>query len=163
MWLLLWAWASALAAPEMIPLEKIDLVGRSAPAFEAELLTGEKLKLEDLRGKPVVLSFWASWCGPCREELPALTALSHERTDVQFYAINVDRDPALAKRFLAQVSTDLPIVWDPDSKILGEYDVLSMPTTFLLDEHLTVKFRKTGYGRDHGLSELITAIDARRK
>jgi thiol-disulfide isomerase/thioredoxin len=165
MWLLLSAWIglAEAAPPEMIPLDEVDLVGRSAPPFEAELLSGGKVKLEDLRGKPVVLSFWASWCGPCREELPALTELAHQRPDVHVYAINVDRDPAMAKRFLAQVHTDLPIVWDPESRILGQYEVLSMPTMFVLDEHLTVKAKKVGYGRNEGLKAIVEALDARRK
>jgi thiol-disulfide isomerase/thioredoxin len=149
----------ALAAPpEMIPLEALDLVGRTAPGFELTMLDGGAFKLEDQRGKRVVLSFWASWCGPCRQELPALAALQKERPDIAIFAVNVDRDPALARRFLSQVQFDLPIVWDPDSIALGQYEVLSMPTMFLLDENGTVKFRKTGFSTQNGLKELEAAL-----
>jgi thiol-disulfide isomerase/thioredoxin len=159
------AWLATAAAqtpgagPEMIPLDQIDLVGRAAPPFELELMSGGTFSLEAQRGKPVILSFWASWCGPCRQELPALSQLQKERPDLAIFAINVDRTPADARRFLAQVQVDLPVVWDPNSLSLGQYDVLSMPTMFLLDRNLTVKFRKTGYSQENGLKELLAALE----
>lgn len=159
MWLLLTAWlASAAAAPEMIPLQDIDLVGRTAPDIEAPLLDGGEFSLAAQRGKTVVLSFWASWCGPCRQELPALEALAKARGDIEVFAVNVDRDPALARRFLSQVTIDLPIVMDPESAALGLYEVLSMPTMFLVDRNGTVKFRKTGFSQANGLAELEAAL-----
>ncbi len=159
MWgLILWGWASALAAPEMIPLTEVDLVGRTAPAFEGQMLEGEHFSLEAQRGKVVILSFWASWCGPCRQELPALQALAAKRPELAVFAVNVDREPARARQFLEQVKVDLPVVWDPDSVALGQYEVLSMPTMFLLDKNLTVKFRKTGFSKEAGLTELEAAL-----
>jgi thiol-disulfide isomerase/thioredoxin len=115
--------------------------------------------LEAQRGQTVVLSFWASWCGPCRLELPALSDLQKERPDLKIFAVNVDRDPRLARKFLSQVNVELPIVWDPESVALGQYEVLSMPTLFLLDENLTLKFRKTGFSKENGLTELLEALD----
>ncbi len=164
---LLWIAAAATAlagvpdpaGPRMIPAESLDLVGRAAPAFELTMLEGSPFTLESQRGKRVILSFWASWCGPCREELPALSELPKERDDVVIYAINVDRNPSLAKGFLKKVDVDLPIIWDPDSLALGQYEVLSMPTMFLLDENLTVKWRKTGFSRANGLEKLIIELD----
>lgn len=150
---------AAPAGPEMIPVEAIDLVGRTAPPFEGPTFDGGTFKLEDQRGKVVILSFWASWCGPCRQELPALDALKKERPDLQIYAVNVDRERALADKFLAQVKFDLPIVWDNESKALGQYEVLSMPTMFLLDRNGTVKFRKTGFSQENGLKELRAALE----
>jgi thiol-disulfide isomerase/thioredoxin len=153
---------AALAAPEMIPpQESIDLVGRTAPPIEAPLLGGGDFDLSKERGAKVVLSFWASWCGPCRKELPALAELAKQRKDVKFYAVNVDRDDAAAKRFLEQVKFDLPIVWDNQSKSMGQYNVLSMPTMFLIDANGTVKWRKTGFSAERGLGELEAQLDGR--
>jgi thiol-disulfide isomerase/thioredoxin len=154
-WLALQAGSpAALAAPEMIPEKDVDLVGRTAPEFTGENDDGGAFALSDTRGKPVVLSFWASWCGPCRLELPALAELQKTRDDVVIYAVNVDRERSKAKQFLAKVKFDLPIVWDNKAEALGQYDVMSMPTMFLLDAQGTVKWRKTGFSKQKGLVEL---------
>jgi len=152
----------ANAAPEMIPEEKVDLVGTTAQSFEAQMWDGSTFKLEDQRGKTVVLSFWASWCGPCRKELPALSEMQSQRDDVVVYAVNVDRTKQEAQRFLAQVSFDLPIVWDNNSEAMGSYDVLSMPTMFLIDANGTIKWRKTGFSTENGLTALEEQLDALR-
>jgi thiol-disulfide isomerase/thioredoxin len=159
---LIWmAMATAVAAgPEMIPEADADLVGRTAPAFEAPLLRGGEFDLEDARGKPVVLSFWASWCGPCRLELPALDALQQARPDIAIYAVNVDRERGAAERFLRSVPISLPVVWDNTALALGQYDVTSMPTMFLLDANGTIKLRKTGFSKENGLKELEAALEA---
>ena len=154
---------AAFAAPEMIPEQTLlDVVGRTAPPVTSPTLAGEDFDLNDARGKPVVLAFWASWCGPCRLELPALSDLQAQRDDVQIFAVNVDRDRKLAERFLAGVKVDLPVVWDHEATAMGQYNVLSMPTTFLIDAQGTVKWRKTGYSRERGLTELIAALDGLR-
>ncbi|MCB9682701.1 MAG: TlpA family protein disulfide reductase [Alphaproteobacteria bacterium] len=145
---------TAQAAPEMIPITDVDLVGRAAPLFDGEIFGGGAFKLEDQRGKTVVLSFWASWCGPCRHELPALSAYAKEHPELAVFAVNVDRDPAQARRFLAQVPLELPVVWDNTAAALGSYEVVSMPTMFVLDRNLTVKWRKVGFSSERGLSEL---------
>jgi cytochrome c biogenesis protein CcmG/thiol:disulfide interchange protein DsbE len=150
----------ALAEPEMIPTTAIDVVGRTAPPVEGTLLSGEPFSLEATRGKPVILAFWASWCGPCRLELPALSALQAQRPDLTILAVNVDRERPRAEAFLKQVPITLPVVWDNESLAMGQYDVLSMPTTFLLDAQGTVKFRKSGYSQEKGLAELLAAVDA---
>jgi thiol-disulfide isomerase/thioredoxin len=159
----LWMMAAALAQapapsteklPEMIPIEALDLVGKPAPGFEAPLLKGGSFKLQDQKGKVVILSFWASWCGPCRQELPALAELQKKRPDLAIFAVNVDKARGPAEQFLAQVPFDLPIVWDNQSMALGQYEVLSMPTMFLLDRNLQVVWRKTGFSQDKGLTEL---------
>lgn len=151
---LAWFAGAAVAAPEMIPDVPLDLVGRTAPGFVALADDGSSFDLASTRGKPVVLSFWASWCGPCRLELPALDALQKQRPDVAIYAVNVDREQQAAARFLQAVKFDLPIVWDNQAEALGQYDVSSMPTMFLLDAQGTVKWRKTGFSREKGLVEL---------
>lgn len=156
--LALFAFHTAWAGPEMIPDVPMDLVGRTAPGFTATSADGSTFTLDATRGKPVVLSFWASWCGPCRQELPALAELQKTRSDVVIYAVNVDRERAAADKFLRAVPFDLPIVWDNLAEALGQYDVTSMPTMFLLDAQGTVKWRKTGFSREKGLVELEAAL-----
>ena len=153
----------AWAEPEMIPEEDLDLTGRSAPAISLPTLSGGSFSLEEQRGKPVVLAFWASWCGPCRYELPELSLLSAERTDVQFVAVNVDKNVGPAKKFLRSIDDmNLPVVLDSQSIILGEYSVISMPTVFLIDKEGTVQFTKVGYSREKGLAELEVELEKLR-
>jgi thiol-disulfide isomerase/thioredoxin len=147
--------------PEMIPIEALDLLHKPAPGFELKTLDGGSFKLQDHKGKTVVLSFWASWCGPCRKELPELAKLQKTRSDVEIFAVNVDRDKALAQKFLATTPVELPIIWDQDSIALGQYEVLSMPTLFVIDKNQVVTFRKTGFSEERGLTELIAVLDGK--
>ena len=158
MWFWLFLVQLAIAAPEMIPEVDVELVGRTAPEVEASLLDGGDFKLSALRGKPVILAFWASWCGPCRLELPALDELQKQRSDIAIYAVNVDREKAKANAFLKQVKIDLPIVWDNESMALGAYQILSMPTVIVIDAKGTVKLVKVGFNRERALSEIEAVL-----
>ena len=151
--------ALGLAAPEMIPLEDTALKGRTAPPIEAQLDDGAPFSLDDQRGKVVVLSFWASWCGPCRLELPALSALAAQRPGVAVYAVNVDRERNDARGFLRKVRFELPIVWDNQAMAMGGYGILSMPTMVVLDTNGTVVWTKVGFSREKGLTELEAELD----
>lgn len=157
MWSVLIA-AALSAAPEMIPPDDGDLLGRSAPDVAFTLPDGKTAKLSDYKGKPVVLSFWASWCGPCRKELPALAAYAATRPDLTFLAVNVDRDRGPAEAFVKELKLTIPVVFDPESAVMGRFDVTLMPTMFMLDKNGTVKFRKTGFNAGDGLTELLAAL-----
>lgn len=151
----------ASAYPEMIPLEEVSLVGRAAPEVDLKTLDGGQFLLSESAGRPVVLAFWASWCGPCRKEMPALVTLQQERADVQIVMVNVDRDLRDARRFLSQIglsSDDAEIALDNEALALGAYGVMSMPTTFLVDGSGVVRFHKVGYSSEKGLAELEAAL-----
>ncbi|MFT4974931.1 MAG: thiol-disulfide isomerase/thioredoxin [Myxococcota bacterium] len=155
---------AAAAYPEMIPLEDVALTGRTAPGIELTTLTGGDFSLEGARadGKVVVLAFWASWCGPCQRELPALKELQGTLSDdVQIVLVNVDKDARDAQRFLRRIDIsddDLIVAMDNEAVALGSYSVLSMPTSFVIDRNGTVKLAKVGYSADKGLSEVEAAI-----
>ena len=142
----------------MIPEEDFAVVGQTAPKIDSALLDGGDFSLDAQRGKIVVLSFWASWCTPCRFELPALDALQRERSDIQIFAVNVDRERSKAEGFLRKVDFKLPIVWDNRASAMGQYNVTSMPTLFVVDRNGTVKFRKSGFSKEKGLVELEAAL-----
>lgn len=158
---LLWVPLSAAAqpaTPEMIPVEDLQLEGRAAPDFTLPTLDGGTVALADLRGKPVILSFWASWCGPCRHEMPALVQYQDDHPDVHVITINVDRDTADARRFLQSVQSDLPVGLDNDAAVASQYLVTSMPQSVVIDRNGTVKLVKLGYGTKDGLTEIDNAV-----
>lgn len=152
--------ALAFAGPEMIPDEPVDLVGHTAPDFEALTEEDQPFNLESTRGKPVILAFWASWCGPCRQELPALSKYAAEHPEVQIFAVNVDRERQKAAQFMARSPFSLPILWDNQAIALGHYEVTSMPSTYLIDAQGTVKWHHVGYSSTKGLAELEAAVEA---
>lgn len=160
--LLTFLMSSALAAPEMIPVEIFEAAKQAAPveaaAPEIPLRDGSTFRLSDHRGAPVLLTFWASWCGPCRQELPALSAWSKEHPDVRVVAVNVDRTRPAAERFLQSVHFDLPVAYDPDAKHLGQYGAISMPTMFLFDRQGQLAWKHTGYSQERGFTELDAAL-----
>ncbi len=110
--------------------------GFPAPAFELTDLDGRLVSLTDLRGRPVILNFWASWCAPCRAEMPALQAVADEYAErgLVILAVNAafqDRaEDAVA--FVAQNGLTFPILLDRDGQVNRRYQVHSLPTTFFI-------------------------------
>ena len=112
---------------------------------------GKIIRLSDLRGKAVVVNFYASWCGPCRQELPDFEIVSHEFSDrVVILAVNVQESPASALGILRDTGATFPAVLDTNGEVARRYGIRGMPSTYLLDASGIV--RKSGPG----------AIDAER-
>jgi len=105
-----------------------------------------------------LLAFWASWCRPCQQELPALSEWQKTHPDVAIYAVSVDRKREDAEKFINKVSFDLPVAFDPDANHLSRYGVTSMPTMFLFDKTGELAWRHTGYSQKNGLTELDEAL-----
>lgn len=159
----MWWVAVATAAPEMIPAEVFERVkaaaaGADGSEVELPLRDGGTFRMRDHRGSPVLLSFWASWCGPCRAELPALSRWATAHPDVRVFTVNVDRARPPAERFLQAVTFDLPVAYDPDANQLGEFGVMSMPTMFLFDRSGAFAWSHTGYSAERGFAELDAAV-----
>ncbi len=95
---------------------------------------GGELTLDSLRGRPVVLNLWASWCAPCVHEMPLLDAL-HDRLDgvAVVVALNIDEQRAPAEALLARDGLDLPVAWDVDRTVVPTWGPRKMPTTWLID------------------------------
>lgn len=108
-------------------------VGAKAPDFELKTLAGDTVKLSDLKGKKVMLNFWATWCPPCKAEMPAMEEFHKEAGDeVVILAVNID--PHLdVKAFVDENSITFPIPLDAEDKVNETYQVLSIPTTYFID------------------------------
>ncbi len=110
------------------------LLNHSAPDFETKTLTGEKVRLSELRGKVVMLDFWASWCGPCRKELPDVAKLYSEYKDKGLVLYGVDDEGrGVASKYLEKAGLALPTLDDSSERATRLYRVISIPTVFLID------------------------------
>lgn len=130
------------------PLSAVG-VGRAAPAFTLPSSHVEARHLADLKGKVVFINFWASWCAPCQVELPQLNRLAREYKgrSVRVLAINVDSDRAVARSLLKKlgIAAPLEVLWDRQSKVVGTYNIESMPSSFIVDQKGIVRFVHVGY------------------
>ena len=110
--------------------------GQLAPDFEFSTFAGERMRLSDLRGKPVFLNFWASWCGPCRQEMPNMQTMLEKYADRNLVVLAVNNGEALApaQRFLDRIDVDLSIFgYDPTAAIVKRYDVTGLPVSYFID------------------------------
>lgn len=111
-----------------------DLTGEEAHDFELFDLSGVGVRLSDLRGKVVLLDFWASWCGPCRVELPAILSLQEEFAEKGLVVLGVNNEPAeVARKFLEEGGFALRTVVDPENKVHHAYQVVAIPTMVIVN------------------------------
>ena len=124
-----------------------EAINVPAPDFTLESRSGENLRLEDHRGEVVMLNFWASWCGPCRQEMPLMDELYSQYKDLGFtiLAVNVDENREEAHRFLDKVPVNYPILYDPESSVSELYEVQAMPTTVMIDRDGNARYLHYGY------------------
>ena len=129
------------------PLAGAEAINVPAPDFTLESRSGENLRLEDHRGEVVMLNFWASWCGPCRQEMPLMDELYSQYKDLGFtiLAVNVDENREEAHRFLDKVPVNYPILYDPESSVSDLYEVQAMPTTVMIDRNGNARYLHYGY------------------
>lgn len=106
-----------------------------APAFALPTLAGERVALADYQGQYVLVNFWATWCPPCRAELPDLVGYYHDHADEGFMLIGVNEQeaPALVNSFLSESGLNFPVVLDADGRVMQQYGVTGMPSSFLVD------------------------------
>lgn len=122
--------------------------GNAAPDFELTTLDGEKMSLSDLKGKKVLVNFWATWCPPCRSEMPDMQQIYDEYDDdVVIAAVNLTSSESsvdTVESFVNELSLTFPILLDEKGKVNNEYEVLSYPTSYFIDEEGIIKTKFVG-------------------
>ena len=121
------------------------LIGKPAPPFALKAVgSGETIDLESLRGKPVILNFWATWCGPCYEEHPTLVANARALPNVQFVGVVFNDEENKIMRFLAERGTAYPTLLDANGKTAIAYGVGGVPETYFINPAGTIVAKYAG-------------------
>ena len=151
-----WAVASACETP-------VVEVGAPAPAYRAVTLAGDSIALDSLRGDVVLLNIWATWCHPCREEIPVLEAL-HERyasSGLRVVGVSIDSpgEETRVAEFGKHIGMTYPTWYDSDDRVSTVYQAIGVPSTYLIDRHGILRWRRLGQLRsgDPGLTRELAA------
>ena len=125
----------------------VSAASETAPDFTLKSATGANLKLSEFRGEVVLINFWASWCGPCRQEMPLLSELHEQYRDLGFtvLGVNVEEDTRQARKLLEAAPVSFPVLFDSDSTVSREYNVAAMPSTMLVDRNGMLRYLHKGY------------------
>ena len=153
---------AALALAVLAPLAAqaaAPAANSRAPDFTLHAADGRNVRLEELRGQVVLVNFWATWCGPCRQEMPRLNELytRYRASGVVLLGVNIDDDPATALATAQKLNVAFPVLLDTDKKVSKLYDLSTMPSTVVIDRDGKVRYVHRGY-REGTESEYEQAI-----
>ena len=128
-------------------LASSGLEGQSAPDFALKSSTGENLRLSEYRGDVVMINFWATWCGPCRQEMPLLDELysRYKRVGFNLLGVNIDDDSRRAMQMIEELGVKFPVLFDSNKEVSKLYEVEAMPVTVLVDREGNVRYVHHGY------------------
>ena len=124
-----------------------SLTGQPAPDFALKSSSGENLRLSEYRGDVVMINFWATWCGPCRQEMPLLDELytRYQRVGFNLLGVNIDDDSNRAMDMIRELGVNFPVLFDSRKEVSKMYDVAAMPVTVLIDREGNIRFVHQGY------------------
>jgi peroxiredoxin len=138
---------AAVVALSLLGSAQAEVVEGAAPDFTLKSRSSGNLKLSEYRGDVVMINFWASWCAPCREEMPLLEDLYAKYSDLGFtlLGVNVEEDSSKADEFLRDVPVSFPILFDNKNQVTELYNVVAMPTTVIVDRGGNMRYLHRGY------------------
>lgn len=134
------------------------LVGTRATDFSLVDLDGNAVSLGELAGKPVVLNFWSTWCGPCKFEHPVLQQAAKANPDVAFYGVIYSDDPQKARMYLQRAGTTYPHLVDTDNRVAIDYGVTGVPESFFIDRQGTIVYKFVGPLEPQQLAQLLAMV-----
>jgi peroxiredoxin len=138
--------------------------GQKAPDFNLPTLSGKSLNLASLKGKVVILDFWAQWCEPCKEELPQLEKLAKKLGgDVVIVGVNIDKQRENAASLAKKLGLSFEVGLDASGSVASTYDLPKMPTSFVLDKKGVVRFIHEGYEGEGDIKRFEDEVAQLRK
>ena len=121
-------------------------IGEPAPGFTGHTLDGRQISLSDLKGSIVAVSFWASWCEPCKTEMPVLQSATHQysKAHLLVLAVNSGEEKSVISSFVSEMKLTMPVLLDPDQTISKRYHVVVLPVTVWIDPQGVVRAEQIG-------------------
>lgn len=143
---LLWLGMNQSARPASSDSQGPALQGFAAPGFELEDLAGHSVALDDYAGQVVIVNLWATWCPPCRLEMPGLNEFyeSHKDQGLVVLAVNAQEEESKVAGFIEEMGFAFPVLLDGQGQVINRYDVRSFPTTFIIDRDGIIQYVHTG-------------------
>jgi len=137
-------------------LASSGLMGQPAPDFVLKSASGENLRLSEFRGDVVMINFWATWCGPCRQEMPLLDEMytRYQRVGFSLLGVNIDDDSRKALKMISELGVSFPVLFDVSKEVSKLYKVNAMPVTILVDRDGIVRHVHQGYQPGYELDYL---------
>jgi thiol-disulfide isomerase/thioredoxin len=124
-------------------------IDKPASGFNVLSINGDTVNLQALSGKVVIVDFWASWCKPCKEEMPYFIGLyeKYKENGLVIIAVNLDENKEKLTGFIEKLGTEVPyyIIHDKESKIAGDYKIETMPTSFVIDKKGIIRYKHEGF------------------
>lgn len=158
------AFTSVIGLPSFIPSAQasdVSAPSKAAPSWELKNLDGKTVKSSDFDGKVVILDFWATWCPPCKAEIPGFVELQKQYGDKGLVVIGVSLDeqgPAVVKPFMKQFEMNYPVVMG-DAKIVQDFGgIEGLPTTFIIDRTGNIVASHVGYAAKEAFEKEITPL-----
>ncbi len=138
-----------LSITSVVSFAKIK--ANSAPDFVLKSAAGKNVRLSELKGRVVLLNFWATWCGPCAEEIPHLNELhaSIDPYDFELLGINIDEDQSKAVHLAKKLDVNFPILFDVDKSVSKNFDIKAMPTTIIIDREGKIRHVNKGFKKGY--------------
>ena len=126
---------------------KAEVLEGVAPDFTLKSRSGENVKLSEHRGEVVMINFWASWCAPCRQEMPLLEEMYKKYSDLGFVllGVNVEEDSSKATELLRDIPVSFPVLYDNKNEVTKLYKVVAMPSTVMVDRDGNMRYLHRGY------------------
>jgi thiol-disulfide isomerase/thioredoxin len=118
--------------------------GNKAPNFMLNTLGSEPYTLWKYEGKAIILNFWATWCPPCREEMPLLQNIHTQNPDLVVIGVNLQEDNEMIQSFANELKLTFPLLLDPDATIKKLYQIRAQPTTYFIDKNLIIREKRSG-------------------
>jgi cytochrome c biogenesis protein CcmG, thiol:disulfide interchange protein DsbE len=133
--------------------------GQRAPDFTLPSMKGSRVSLSSLKGKVVLLDFWAHWCEPCKRELPELEKLHKQYSNVVVLTVNIDKQRDNAEKLFKSLGLSLEVLFDPAGSVAGQYEPPKMPSSYVIDKKGIVRYVHEGFDGSGDIARFKQELD----